>query len=425
MTSLTKDYIQVKGGQVLKGTVQASGSKNAILPILFATILADGDYEIQRAPLLQDVIIAQQILESLGFKTARHKDVLKVTSSIIKNTEVSQELAQQMRASFLCLGPLLAKYHKARVPLPGGCQIGKRPVDIHLKALEQLGVNIKIQNGFVEAIAPQGLIGAQIKFDFPTVGGTENVIMASVLAKGQTILQNQAREPEIFNLIEALKNMGAQIEETEKGDLKITGVHQLHPFKSQQVISDRIEAGTLLLAGAITGGDVCVEACNPKHLSSFLDALEECGFLLEIQNQSIRLQSTEKLKTISIQTEVYPGFPTDLQSQFASLMTQLPGESSLKESIFEDRFRYVESLKKFQAKIEIVKKENRLKIAGPCFLQGAQVQATDLRASAGLILAALVANGSSFVTDIFHLDRGYENLDKKLQSLGASIKRMS
>lgn len=423
MNNLTKPYIYIQGGRSLKGTVKVSGSKNAVLPILFSTILADGHYKIYNAPYLKDVLVAGQILESLGFSVKRESNFLSVKSCTLKNTQIQKEIAQQMRASFLCLGPLLSRYKEAKIPLPGGCKIGQRPVDMHLKALECLGAKISTDDEFVYAKAPGGLKGALVELDFPTVGGTENIIMAAVLAEGITVIKNRALEPEIEDLISCLKKMGAKIEETNNRQLKITGVKKLKAFTEHKVISDRIEAGTLLLAGAITNGEVCVQDCKPEHLQVFLEELSKSGFALDIQKDSITLKSTDIKNPAHIKTEVYPGFPTDLQSQFASLMTQLKGESFIEENIFENRFRYADKLKKFKAKIEI-KNQYRIYIKGPVSLKGATVQATDLRASASLILAALVAEGESFVTDIFHLDRGYENLDLKLESLGALVKRV-
>ncbi len=419
---MKKPYICIKGGSVLKGTVQASGAKNAALPLLFSTILADGEYKLRNVPFLKDVATALKILQSIGFSFQRDRDVLTIQSSYLKGSCLSPEMVQEMRASFLCLGPLLARYREVKIPLPGGCKIGKRPVDLHLKGLETLGATVSCQEGWVHAKAPQGLKGNTIVLDFPTVGGTENLIMASVLAKGKTVIQNGACEPEILDLIHGLKKMGAQIEKTGEREWTIKGVKELKPFSDYQIIPDRIEVGTLILAGAITGGEVKVEKCNPEHLTAVIEKLQACGYILEIQPESITLKSTNTKKSISIETEVYPGFPTDLQSPFIALMTQLEGESSVTENIFENRFRYLEELKKFKVSIRM-KKERTVFVNGLVSLKGALVQSTDLRASSGLILAALVAEGETHITGIDHLDRGYENLHIKLKSLGASIER--
>ena len=423
MKDLKKPYIAIEGGKVLKGSLKANGAKNSVLPILFSTILAEGDYKIENVPNLQDVFVTKEILESLGFQIAQQKNSLSIKNNSIKTPEIPKAIAQKMRASFLCLGPLVAKYRQAKVPLPGGCKIGTRPIDLHLEALKVLGAEIVIDGDFVYAKAPQGLKGGIVELAFPTVGGTENILMASVLAEGTTIIKNRALEPEIEDLIVCLKKMGANIESIDERTVKVEGVKALKSFETHHVIPDRIEVGTFLLAGAITGGEVSVTNCNPHHLDVFLSQLKNCGFDLKTSKNSIALKSTQAKNPVHIKTEVHPGFPTDLQSQFAALMTQLHGESSVEESIFENRFRYAESFKKFGADIDI-QGSKKICIKGPSSLKGAIVQATDLRASAGLILTALAAEGESFVTDIFHLDRGYEGLDIQLESLGASIKRV-
>ncbi len=419
---MKRPYICVKGGPVLKGTVKSSGAKNAALPILFSTLLADGDYKIHNVPFLKDIDTALEILQSLGFSFKRDKDTLTIKSSYLKDSYPSKEIVQKMRASFLCLGPLLARYKEARIPLPGGCKIGERPIDLHLKGLESLGVEISRKREWVYAKAPKGLRGNTITLDFPTVGGTENLIMASVLAQGKTIIKNRACEPEISDLINWLKKMGALIKETGDRELTIEGVKELKPFSGYHIMPDRIETGTLLLAGAITNGEVKVENCCPEHLTSFIEKLQDCGYIFETQSNTVTLKSTDTKKSVHIETEVYPGFPTDLQSPFIALMTQLEGTSSLKENIFENRFSYLEELKKLQASLKI-KNGVTVFVNGPVSLKGAVVQSTDLRASSGLILAALAAEGITYITDIDHLDRGYEGFHRKLKSLGASIER--
>ena len=420
---MKKPCMHIKGGTVLKGEVKASGSKNATLPILFSTILADGEYTIFNVPHLTDVTTALEVLKSIGFSYERKKEALIIKSSYLKNSHPSKELVQKMRASFLCLGPLLVRYKDVKIPLPGGCKIGERPVDLHLKSLEALGASIVCEQGWVHAKAPKGLKGTEITLDFPTVGGTENLILASVLAKGKTVIKNRACEPEVSDLINVLKKMGALIEETGEKELTICGVDKLIPFSNYKVMPDRIEAATFLLAGAITGGEIKVTHCCPEHLKSFLAKLEDCGFLCETQLDSITVTGTKLRKSTHIETGVYPKFPTDLQSQFLALMTQLEGESSLKENIFENRFRYVEELNKLKASVQI-KNQNKAFVKGPVSLKGGMVKSTDLRASSGLILAALVAQGDTYVTDIFHLDRGHENFHIKLKSLGAQVERL-
>jgi len=414
-------YIHIKGGFSLQGTVPASGSKNAVLPILFATLLADGEYKLCNVPDLADVTTALEVLQSVGCSFIRDKNVLHIKSSYQNNTYPPKELVQKMRASFLCLGPLLARKREVTIPLPGGCEIGKRPVDLHLKGLKALGAQIVHKEAAVYAKALNGLKGARIDLDFPTVGGTENLIMASVLADGTTVLKNRACEPEISELISSLKIMGAQIEETGDKELTIQGVRTLHPFSHYKVGPDRIETGTLLLAGAITGGQVQVTNCKPSDLKAVIDILQDCGFVFDIQSESITLKSTDVKKSVDIETGVYPKFPTDLQSPFIALMTQLNGQSSLKECIFENRFHFVKELNKLQAFANI--KKDTVFINGPVSLRGNHVISTDLRASSGLVLAALVAKGSTYITNLMHLDRGYENLHIKMKSLGACIER--
>lgn len=419
----TKPYIWIQGGLPLKGEVRCSGAKNSVLPLLFSTLLADGKYTFHNVPSLEDVSVAKEILKSFGCLVSQNGNTVTIQSQPVKTTTLNPELAQKMRASFLCLGPLLTRYKQAQIPLPGGCQIGLRPVNLHLKGLQALGASIRIEENWVYAEAPQGLKGAQVHFDFPTVGGTENLIMAGVLSEGETVIQNRALEPEISDLIEGLKKMGASIEETGPQELTLKGVKNLKSFE-HTVMPDRIEAGTLLLAGAITGGEVTVTHCVPEHLKAFLKALKLCGFECSVKKDQITVQATKSKKAIHLETGVYPYFPTDLQAQFVALMTQLEGQSSLKENVFEKRFGYVKELKKLQAQIEIQESQTVFIQGQANPLKGCHVQATDLRASAGLILAGLVAEGETFVTNIFHLNRGYDDLDSKLLSLGARIKKV-
>ena len=418
-----ESYIKIKGGSVLEGEVEVSGAKNAILPLLFSSLLAEGTHEFYNVPDLKDVSIALQILESLGFLLKKEGSSLQVISSYKRGSFPSKELVGQMRASILCLGPLLSRFGEARIPFPGGCVIGARPIDLHLKGLKSFGAHIEVEEGIIYARAPKGLKGAKIVLDFPTVGGTENLIMAAVLAQGQSWIQNAAIEPEVLNLVGYLKKMGAKIEFSSR-EIKIEGVTCLKPFSGYFVIPDRIEAGTLLLAGAITGGEIVLRNCCPDHLLALRKALQCSGFFLESDKNEIRLESTKKREALDLGTEVYPGFPSDLQSQFMALMTQLKGLSSLTENIFEDRFRHVLELRKLGASIEL-KENRRALVHGPVSLKGTDLRISDLRAGAGLILAALVAKGESRVFSLHHLDRGYENLDQKLRSLGANIERIS
>ena len=344
----------------------------------------------------------------------------------IKNTGVTSvvpepSLVAEMRASVLCLGPLLACLKSCEMPLPGGCLIGARPIDLHLKGLSVLGAEVRVHEGRLFATAKKGLKGAPMRFDFPTVGGTENLILAALGARGKTVLQNISIEPEIFDLIGYLKILGAQITQTGPREIQIEGGRKLEPKGPYTVIPDRIEAGTLLLAGALTSSSISIAKCRPDHLKALLNALKKCGFPTVFEKNRIILKKAKKTAGLGIETAVYPGFPTDLQSQFVVLMTQLKGVSQLREKIFEKRFRYLEALKRMSAQVEI-KDHCTIQMRGPQALMGAQVQATDLRASAGLILAGLAAEGETVISDIHHLLRGYENLHLKLCSLGASVK---
>lgn len=413
-------FIKIKGGAVLQGEVSVSGAKNSVLPLLFSTLLAKGLHEFHNVPQLNDVFTAVNILQSLGLEVKREGSALQIKNPGDLQTKPNPSSVKGMRASVLCLGPLLALFHKCEMPLPGGCSIGERPIDLHLKGLRALGAKIEIQEGHILATTEKGLKGASIHFDFPTVGGTENLILAAVKAKGTTVLKNIAIEPEIFDLIEYLKKLGAKIEKTGQREVTIEGTDTLEPKKPYSVIPDRIEAGTLLLAGAITGGEISVTKCQPQHLRALLKALESCGWRIFQEQDKIHLKGTEKIHGLHIETAVYPGFPTDLQSQFIALMTQLNGLSSLKENIFERRFLYVKELKKMGAQIEI-KDQRKALIKGNQVLKGAEVKATDLRASAGLVLGGLVAEGETTISRVYHLLRGYENLHLKLHSLGASI----
>lgn len=417
-----KPYLKIYGGRALKGEVNVSGAKNSVLPLLFASLLAEGEHRFDNVPHLQDVSSALKILSSLGLSYKREGSQLLVKNSDFTETCPCPENAKLFRASVLCLGPLLSRLKKVKIPLPGGCEIGFRPIDIHLTGLEKLGASIFIKEGCVYGSAPaDGLKASEIRLNFPSVGATENLIMASVLAKGTTRLQNVACEPEISDLISYLKSLGAKIDQKNFRELQITGVSQLKPLpKAYKVISDRIEAGTWLIAGACTQGEILVKRCQPEHLASLLEKLKQAGFIVEAKGSEISLRVGKKHRAVDIKTGVYPSFPTDLQSQFVALMTQLEGLSSLEETVFENRFRYIKQLNFLEACIQI-RDQCKAFVKGPVFLKGNEMKATDLRAGAGLVLAGLVAEGESRLYGLHHIERGYERFFSKLQSLNADV----
>ena len=415
-------YFKIRGGKRLKGTVSVSGAKNSILPLLFASLLAEGKHEFKNVPDLKDVRLALKILSSLGLVCAHFADQLSVKNQGFIRTDPCPESARSFRASVLCLGPLLTYFGKVKIPLPGGCDIGSRPIDIHIKGLKQLGAEICIKEGWIHGSAPNGgLKAAEIQLDFPSVGATENLIMASVLAQGASYLKNIASEPEVTDLINYLRSLGAQIESTGLRELKIIGVSHLKPSnKIYTVIPDRIEAGTWLIAGACTKGEVLVQKCQPEHLNSLLEKLRTVGFTVETKKSEIFLKSGKKHQSVNIKTGVYPFFPTDLQSQFMALMTQLDGLSFLEETIFDNRFRYIQQLNLLGAGIQI-QQHCRALVKGPVFLKGHKMEAVDLRAGAGLVLAGLAARGESRVYGLHHIERGYDNFLFKLKSLNADV----
>ena len=416
-----KSYFKISGGQALTGEVDVSGSKNAILPLLFASLLCEGDHEFKNVPDLKDVHLALDILSSLGVSYKKEETRLWIQKSHLTNAQPCSKSAKAFRASVLCLGPLLSRFGSVKVPLPGGCNIGERPIDLHLKALRQLGADIFIEEGFIYGQAPKGLKACKIRLDFPSVGATENIIMACVLAKGTSRLQNIACEPEIEDLIKYLKGLGAKIKRKGLRELEIKGVLCLKPnSKPYTVLPDRIEAGTLLIAGACTKGEIRIKNCHPRHLSSLLEKLKIAGFFVETQDSEMTLKKGGPYKALHVKTGVYPHFPTDLQSQFMALMTQLEGLSSLEETVFENRFRYVEQLNHLKANIQI-NNNTKAFVKGPVLLKGHRVEATDLRAGAGLVLAALAAEGDSEVYGLSHIERGYDNLFLKLKLLEANI----
>lgn len=416
------DKMLVVGGNKLKGEVSTSGAKNAALPILFSTILAEGTHTFHNVPKLKDIESTANLLESLGCKAERIENTFKVNVTKLTNFEASYDLVRKMRASILCLGPMLAKYGEAVVSLPGGCAIGTRPIDLHLEGMKALGAEITLKEGYVIAKAKK-LKGANFLFETCTVGGTENVMMAATLAEGTTVLENAAKEPEIVDLAEYLNKMGAKIKGHGTSVMTIEGVEKLTPAV-HTIMPDRIEAGTLLMAGAITGGEVKVTACRPEHLDALTQKMRDCGFKIETGKDWMKVFPTETWEAVDITTAAYPQFATDLQAQFMALMAVANGTSVVTETIFENRFMHVTELMRLGA--DITPKTRVAVVRGKKGgLTGAPVMATDLRASASLVLAGLVAKGETVVNRIYHLDRGYENLEGKLRSLGAKISRQA
>lgn len=413
----------VKGGNRLVGTVKTSGAKNAVLPIIAASILGKTPSHLDEVPMLEDVHTISEVLKCLGLTVTSPKaNVLDIDSTEITSYEAPYELVRTMRASFLVMGPLLARIGKARISMPGGCAIGARPIDIHLKAFEALGVKIEQGHGYIEASVPDGLKGTSIYFDFPSVGATENIIMAASLAEGTTILENAAEEPEIVDLANYLNKMGAKIRGAGTDTIRIEGVKELHGA-DYTIIPDRIEAGTYMIAAAMTGGDVVVENVLPEHQKPLIAKLREAGAVVEEDIDKVRVIGQNHLKAVSIKTLPYPGFPTDMQAQMMAMMVIAAGRSKVTETVFENRFMHVVELNRMGAQIST---EGRSAVIdGPCKLTGCDVRATDLRAGAAMILAGLVAEGTTCIGDIYHIDRGYENIVSKLKSLGADIARVN
>ncbi|EJO7111482.1 UDP-N-acetylglucosamine 1-carboxyvinyltransferase [Staphylococcus pseudintermedius] len=419
------DRIIVKGGNTLKGEVGVEGAKNAVLPILTASLLAsDGKSELVNVPALSDVETINNVLSVLNAKIKYNEKQQSVTVDASKDLseEAPYEYVSKMRASILVMGPLLARLGRAKVALPGGCAIGSRPIEQHLKGLEALGAEIHQEAGYIYAEAPQGLVGNEIHFDFPSVGATQNIMMAASLAKGRTVIENVAREPEIVDLANYINEMGGDIKGAGTDTVIINGVESLKGVK-HAIIPDRIEAGTLMIAAAITRGDVLVKGAIKEHMTSLVYKLEEMGVELDYTEEGIRVTAPEKLQPVDIKTLPHPGFPTDMQSQMMALLLTAEGHKVVTETIFENRFMHVAEFKRMNAQISV---EGRsAKIEGKSALQGAQVKATDLRAAAALILAGLVADGETIVTELKHLDRGYVDFHGKLKSLGANIERIN
>jgi UDP-N-acetylglucosamine 1-carboxyvinyltransferase len=416
------DKIIVSGGRQLHGTVKIEGAKNAVLPVIAASIMAnEGKTILRDVPALADVYTMSEVLRYMNVSVLSHENTLIIDSARFLKTEAPLEYVRKMRGSVLVLGPLLARYGHAKVAMPGGCAIGSRPIDQHLKGFEALGAEVHVTNGFVEAYTKDRLKGANIYLDFPSVGATENIMMAATLAEGRTVIENCAREPEIVDLAIFLNKMGAKITGAGTETIRIDGVDTLKGA-DHTIIPDRIEAGTFMVAAAITGGDVFLQGAVSKHLRSTMAKLEEMGTKFEETPTGIRVIGPEKLKAVNVKTLPYPGFPTDMQPQIMALAMKAHGTSVISETIFENRFMHVEEFGRMNGKIKI---EGRSAIVdGPVDLQGAEVAATDLRAAPALILAGLAAEGYTRVTNLHHLDRGYVNFVGKLQSLGADIVRV-
>ncbi len=414
------DKIIVEGGKRLTGDVKISGAKNAALPILVSALLTDGWNTFSNVPELMDIESTKKLLSTLGARVNAENGTVRIDSGGLNSHEAPYDLVRKMRASILVLGPLLARLKKARVSLPGGCAIGARPINLHLKGLASLGAKIDLKHGYVEASADR-LVGSDIYLDIPTVTGTENLMMAAALAEGKTILRNAACEPEVVALADVLNRMGADIQDAGTAMMTIRGVPSLSPV-STAIIPDRIEAGTLMTAAALTRGKVNISGCEPNHLQAVIHKLRLAGALIDIDASSIRVSGPEEIASVDLKTQVYPGFPTDMQAQFMVLMSVAGGLSVISETIFENRFMHVSELKRMGADITV--SGNTALIKGMPALSGAPVMASDLRASASLVLAGLVAKGSTEINRVYHLDRGYEALDQKLTGLGAVIKRV-
>jgi UDP-N-acetylglucosamine 1-carboxyvinyltransferase len=418
------DKFVIRGGNPLLGTIKISGAKNSALPCMAAAILTEDEVILENIPQVRDIETERKLLESmgaeveLGYGRAQHRTSIKC--AVLSDPVAKYEIVKTMRASSLVLGPLIARTGMARVAMPGGCAIGGRPIDLHIKGLEAMGATITQEHGYLEARVER-LRGAHIVFDKITVTGTEDLLMAAALAEGESLFENCAREPEVMDLAALLNAMGAKIEGAGTSTIKIKGVAKLRGAR-HRINPDRIEAGTYLMAGAITGGDLNIDCCNPEHLGALLSKLEECGVKLEIGKENVRVHSGGGLKAADITTEEYPGFPTDMQAQYMALMTQAEGTSIVTENIFENRFMHVGELSRMGANISV--QGRSATVRGGTKLQSAAVMCSDLRASAALVLAALVADGESILDRVYHMDRGYERLEEKLRGVGAQIRRM-
>jgi UDP-N-acetylglucosamine 1-carboxyvinyltransferase len=414
------DKILVEGGAALKGSVTISGSKNAALPILISSLLTDGRCTYRNVPDLMDIRSTILLLSHVGADCSADGGTVSIDASGLANHEAPYDLVRRMRASILVLGPLVARLKKARVSLPGGCAIGARPINLHLKGLDRMGADITLEHGYVD-VQTTGLRGEEIFFDIPTVGGTENLMMAAVLADGTTTLRNAAREPEIVALAQALRLMGADIEGEGSSVITINGVDRLSPVELS-IIPDRIEAGTFMVAAALTGGEVTIENCDPAHMKASILKLKQAGARVTAGENRLQVTGSDRIAAVDIKTLPYPGFPTDMQAQFMVLMSIAEGHSRISETVFESRFIHVSELIRMGADITI--SGDTAMVKGVPRLSGAPVMATDLRASASLILAGLVARGTTEVNRVYHLDRGYEAIEEKFARLGARIRRV-
>ena len=427
------DKFVVRGGNPLLGTIKVSGAKNSALPCMAAAILTEDEIILENIPQVRDIETERKLLVSmgaeveLGYGRAQHRTSIKC--AVLSDPVAKYEIVKTMRASSLVLGPLIARTGIARVAMPGGCAIGGRPIDLHIKGLEAMGATVTYDHGYLEARSPNDgtspLKGAHIVFDKITVTGTEDLLMAAALADGESVFENCAREPEVTDLAALLTAMGAKIEGAGTGTIRIQGVAKLHGAR-HRINPDRIEAGTFLIAGAITGGDLNVDCCEPKHLGALIAKLEQCGVRIDVGADNVRVRSTgangAELKAADIITEEYPGFPTDMQAQYMALATQAEGTSTVTENIFENRFMHVQELIRMGANITISGRTATVRGKSP--LQSAAVMCSDLRASASLVLAALVADGETILDRVYHLDRGYEHFEEKLRGVGAQIRRM-
>lgn len=420
------EKLLIDGGYPLNGEVNISGAKNAALPILISSLLSDQNLSLQNVPNLNDIQTCLKLLGALGVKVKQQNSNIQLDATNVNNFDAPYDLVKTMRASILVLGPLLAKHGEAKVSLPGGCAIGSRPVDIHIKGLELMGAKIVIDRGYISAttahLPKKKLQGCRIFMDQVTVGGTENLMMAAVLAEGETILENAAKEPEIIDLGNCLNKMGAIIDGLGTDKIKVTGVKSLRET-NYEIMFDRIEAGTFMVAAAMTGGKVLCKNINPEQMESVTQKIIECGAKVEIQKNSILVSGNKKLESVKIITAPYPAFPTDMQAQFMALNTVAIGVNEITETIFENRFMHAQELIRMGAEIDI--KQNTAITKGNGILTGTNVMATDLRASASLVLAALVAKGKTIIERIYHLDRGYEKLEDKFNALGANIERIN
>ncbi|HME59462.1 MAG TPA: UDP-N-acetylglucosamine 1-carboxyvinyltransferase [Terracidiphilus sp.] len=417
------DKFVIRGGNPLAGTIRVSGAKNSALPCMAAAILTEDEITLDNIPQVWDIATQRRLLSSMGaeVKPGETPSSITISCRTLSHPVAKYEIVKTMRASSLVLGPLIARSGMARVAMPGGCAIGGRPIDMHIKGLEKMGVRIIQEHGYLDARAER-LHGAHLLFDRITVTGTEDLLMAAVLAEGETLMENCAREPEVSDLAALLSAMGAKIEGAGTSTIRVQGVSRLHGAR-YRINPDRIEAGTFLVAGAITGGDLTVADCNPAHLSAVMNKLQEAGARVEILGaDSVRVYSDGKLRAADISTEEYPGFPTDMQAQYMALATQAEGVSAIQENIFENRFMHVQELARMGANIKV---EGRTAtVRGPAKLSAAAIMCSDLRASASLVLAALVADGESILDRVYHMDRGYERIEEKLAGVGAQIHRM-